>query len=191
MSGGLLPLGGAFRFFLGSGGLHFGLLLFAGQAEIHARNHHRHCCAVKPNFVYVYHGGTLWNRQPESAFQAALRVKRNGRCACRVVKRFSGCLFAFSIFLPAQVFRRLPRAGASPCTPLSINHWQQHQGSLKSKMVWQRFITHGRIAAVRLGCFFRLPLAHLRQHPIKHQHRFARHHHIFAFLPLDKQIAAA
>ncbi|WP_369584727.1 hypothetical protein, partial [Kingella oralis] len=28
----------------------------------------------------------------------------------------------FACLLPAQAFRRLPRAGVSPCTPRSINH---------------------------------------------------------------------
>ena len=37
-------------------------------------------------------------------------------------------------FLPAQAFRRLPRAGASPCTPCSLTICSQHQGSLKTKI---------------------------------------------------------
>ena len=60
----------AFGFFLGGSGAHFLLLFFAGQAEPYACNHHGHCRAVKPNFVYVYH----------IAFPFALRI--------------SGCLIA-------------------------------------------------------------------------------------------------
>ncbi|MDO4656302.1 hypothetical protein [Kingella sp. (in: b-proteobacteria)] len=43
----------------------------------------------------------------------------------------SGCLY---LFFPEQAFRRLPRAGASPCTPPQPNHPQSHSAIIKGSL---------------------------------------------------------
>lgn len=85
-------------------------------------------CSVACRFGKDFRLPQSWQQQPIAphAIQAQRQPENVFGGCCRFAETCFACFQAVPLsgadLLPAQAFRRLPRAGASPCTPCSIRH---------------------------------------------------------------------